>query len=230
MPCFISAGALSFGPHSRITVLGNCSLTAVASRDIVIYSNTSVTSVSVNMTAAGNITIIGTLTSSGLGPLAGVGAPSTIGQGASYGGSGGRAQCDGYFSNAVHQIGSINVNADWYLPTNINPTYGSGGGGQYGGRGGGRIILRARRSLNVRKSGSILATGSSASEQNYGGGSGGSIAIFAYNITLSGNVSVKGGDGFQGSPAGGGGRVLLDVSILLFISIICLVLMFVFIL
>lgn len=51
--------------------------------------------------------VLGVIDSSGLGPLYGVGSPGLgdVTQGGSYGGSGGRVQCNGtYFSNTAYQV------------------------------------------------------------------------------------------------------------------------------
>jgi hypothetical protein len=61
----------------------------------------------VNLTAATYMNIRGVVDSSGLGPLYGVGSPALgeVTQGGSYGGSGGRVQCNGtYFSNTANQV------------------------------------------------------------------------------------------------------------------------------
>ncbi|KAG9132416.1 hypothetical protein Leryth_008352 [Lithospermum erythrorhizon] len=88
--------------------------------------------------------------------------------------------------------------------------YGSKGGStsretDYGGGGGGRIVLNITKLIEVN--GSLLADGGDGGSKG-GGGSGGSIYIKAFKMTGSGRVSASGGTGFGG---GGGGRVSVDV-------------------
>lgn len=64
----------------------------------------------VQFLAIGNITVEGTVYTSGLGPRIGAGSPNTTvaneeGWGGSYGGSGGRKNCDkDYYSNTNNQV------------------------------------------------------------------------------------------------------------------------------
>ncbi|XP_021835931.2 uncharacterized protein [Spinacia oleracea] len=75
----------------------------------------------------------------------------------------------------------------------------------YGGGGGGRIRLNLAGLIEL--DGSLLADGGTSGIKG-GGGSGGSIFIFAQKMTGNGRVSASGGDGFAG---GGGGRVSIRI-------------------
>jgi hypothetical protein len=58
-------------------------------------------------TSRGDINVNGVIDTSGRGPLYGPGAPGSehVGRGASYGGSGGRPECDGkHYSNLEEQV------------------------------------------------------------------------------------------------------------------------------
>nr|CAD1844992.1 unnamed protein product [Ananas comosus var. bracteatus] len=88
-------------------------------------------------------------------------------------------------------------------------SYGSKGGNsslenQYGGDGGGRVMLKVDKSMLI--DGSILAEGG-VGGLNGGGGSGGSIIIHAFKLTGNGTISAAGGNGWGG---GGGGRISVD--------------------
>lgn len=109
----------------------------------------------------------------------------------------------------------MSIFEDVRLPVSVNPTFGSGGGYfNRSGQGGGRVILHAQGVLKVYSSARIDAEGSPAISSYHGAGSGGSIAVQAYNLTLQGHLSVKGGNGDASlmSPAGGGGRIAISVS------------------
>jgi len=106
-----------------------------------------------------------------------------------------------------------------------NPTYGSvtnpiqlGSGGSSrgdsffpGGNGGGRIMLVATNSITVH--GAIRSDGQSGTGFQSGGGSGGSIKIFADSLSGDGTIEADGGGTEVG---GGGGRIAVYVNTLAF--------------
>jgi hypothetical protein len=102
---------------------------------------------------------------------------------------------------------------DAYRQIATNPTFGSGGG-SYGGRGGGRIVLNSAGNITVFSSGQLLAEGSLPERQNYGSGSGGGIMIIAQYLYHYGYISVQGGASTSYGAAGGGGRIAVFVSYL----------------
>ncbi|KAJ7952625.1 Glycine-rich protein [Quillaja saponaria] len=88
-------------------------------------------------------------------------------------------------------------------------SYGSKGSGTssekpYGGKGGGRIKLLVKDTLYLN--GSVTAEGGDAGPEG-GGGSGGSIFVYAIKLKGYGTISAAGGRGWGG---GGGGRISLD--------------------
>jgi hypothetical protein len=111
----------------------------------------------------------------------GVGSGSS---GASYGGVGGG-------SDDSIPYGSL------FSPTDL----GSGGaGGSKAGAGGGFLHMKVGRNIHI--DGVLTSTGTPASSDNTGGGSGGSVFIEAYNISGHGSITVNGGNG-HGSGGGG---------------------------
>ncbi|XP_028079386.1 uncharacterized protein LOC114281136 isoform X3 [Camellia sinensis] len=87
--------------------------------------------------------------------------------------------------------------------------YGSKGGGtsaehQFGGSGGGRVMLDVKDMLFLN--GSVTAEGGDGGSDG-GGGSGGSIIIHALKLKGFGTISAAGGRGWGG---GGGGRISLN--------------------
>jgi len=90
---------------------------------------------------------------------------------------------------------------------------GGGGGAAGGGAGGGVIQLSAAESIEIAPSGSILADGGPGAASG-GGGSGGAILLSAPEISIKGQLSVRGGRGGGGGKSrsgggGGGGRIAL---------------------
>ncbi|XP_057487508.1 uncharacterized protein LOC130773578 [Actinidia eriantha] len=88
-------------------------------------------------------------------------------------------------------------------------SYGSKGGGtsaghQFGGSGGGRVMLEVKDMLYLN--GSVTAEGGDGGPKG-GGGSGGSIIIHALKLKGYGTISAAGGKGWGG---GGGGRISLN--------------------
>ncbi len=64
------------------------------------------------------------------------------------------------------QIGTIDIVPDLHLPLAINPTYGSGGGRNGTGRGGGRILLHSASVIKFM-SGAFLNAAGTASNSKY---------------------------------------------------------------
>ena len=81
--------------------------------------------------------------------------------------------------------------------------YGSGGGCEGGGKGGGVITLKATTSIQV--DGLVSANGNDGGD--CGGGSGGSIYIETDYFKGSGMVTSRGGAGNGTGGGGGGGRI-----------------------
>ena len=120
----------------------------------------------------------------------GVGSGSS---GASYGGVGGG-------SDDSIPYGSL------FSPTDL----GSGGaGGSKAGAGGGFLHMKVGRNIHI--DGVLTSTGTPASSDNTGGGSGGSVFIEAYNISGHGSITVNGGNGHGSGGGGSGGRIALHV-------------------
>lgn len=99
---------------------------------------------------------------------------------------------------------------DLYGPLDETPSFGSGGG-ELGGRGGGRIILSSDSSVTLGTTGKLLAEGASSFVHGYGAGSGGGILIIASEFYNYGMISVQGGASNSHGAAGGGGRIVLKV-------------------
>ncbi len=100
--------------------------------------------------------------------------------------------------------------------TITNPTYlgsAAGSASSYGGSGGGAIIINASNTVTIN--GGIIADGTVGTNLSYdsGGGSGGSVNIFASTITGSGSITANGGNGATSNAGGGsGGRIALHYS------------------
>jgi hypothetical protein len=86
---------------------------------------------------------------------------------------------------------------------------GSGGGGNPGGNGGGRVTINAR---TCQIEGTIQANGTNSGD---GGGSGGAIRINADTVSGTGQVLANGGNGtfWNDAGAGGGGRIAIYYTI-----------------
>jgi hypothetical protein len=138
----------------------------------------------------------------------GGGGDFIAGGGGGYGGNGGtgRRAHNAVVGEPGHSYGS-----------RVNPVdFGSGGGkgnGSYsGGNGGGKVLLIVEETL--RNDGVVRADGSMGYGDN-GGGSGGSINVFAGGVTGSGLFSAEGGCGqgeLDDSGGGGGGRIAINTA------------------
>lgn len=87
---------------------------------------------------------------------------------------------------------------------------GSKGGGNSGGQGGGVIDIDVARYLHL--DGILMSLGNNATNDNSGGGSGGSIHIVAVNFSGHGLATTEGGYGHNLGHGGGGGRIAAHVS------------------
>ena len=149
--------------------------------------------------------------SNGNGPGGGLWNGSSGASGGGYGGVGGAG---GYDSGDPMQLGGTTYGTTIGMDIDM----GSGGGNAViarGGNGGGAIMIIAP---SVFINGDILMDGGEAfqpgSGQGGGGGSGGGIKIIGMNVTSTGILSARGGDGSIGTSVanddgggGGGGRV-----------------------
>jgi hypothetical protein len=138
--------------------------------------------------------------SSGYGAGEGPGAGKTGGEwggGGSYGGKGhtGNAQSGDIYGSEPQ-------------PDSMGSGSSAGKSG-YGANGGGYFKLNTLNEVIIN--GTINANGQNAIVilDSGGGGSGGTIYIQADSISGNGSMSVKGGDNYQWSGAGGGGRIAL---------------------
>jgi hypothetical protein len=121
----------------------------------------------------------------------GLQAPDSVpfSTGGSHGGLGGGSNPNGVYGHYAE-------------PTEL----GMGGGGNNRGGGKLRMVLRTGGVLTVN--GAILANGGSASTDNEGGASGGSLFITTHRLRGQGVITALGSDGQDGNRgAGGGGRI-----------------------
>ncbi|HWI56083.1 MAG TPA: carboxypeptidase-like regulatory domain-containing protein, partial [Bacillota bacterium] len=132
-----------------------------------------------------------------VGPGSGL-SSNFVGSGAGYGGAGGAAP----FLAGGTVYGSAQHPVD----------FGSGGGLGWGplsgGQGGGALRLSVSGALTLN--GQLSANGNPGSQDDAGGGSGGSIWLSAGSLVGNGSLSAAGGSGelYQGG-GGGGGRISL---------------------
>lgn len=192
------------------------SITIIASTSITISSNTVLRSSFIMMCAP---TIISSpnsmIMTDGLGCPhdSGVGAGmSPLSSSSSAGGGGG-----GGFGGKGGQGDSVSLGGGVYGEGYDVFSVGSGGGTLYSNNtilsmdtsgGGGIVILNVTHTLTLD---GIISSGGSNGIMNYGGGSGGLVAIYAGNIAGYGLVQVFGGDGGPlGGGGGGGGRIVLQ--------------------
>ncbi|KAL6839711.1 hypothetical protein ACP4OV_030399 [Aristida adscensionis] len=205
--CVYGSGSVEVLPHVRIVCpLRGCYVAFNVSGSIVLGEGAEVAAGSVSLRAAnvslGRGAAVNTTARAGEPPPQTSGTPhGPEGAGGGHGGRG--ASCK--VSNDTNWGGDVYAWATLARPW----SYGSMGGGmsaghQFGGAGGGRIMLWATDYLNV--DGCVLAEGGVASLKG-GGGSGGSIIIRAFKLYGNGTISAAGGNGWGG---GGGGRISLD--------------------
>lgn len=123
----------------------------------------------------------------------GIGTTSSTGSsGAGHGARAGRG-------SSARVVGT--VYGDLYEPLR----FGSCGGGDVGGQGGGVLFFNVTNFLII--DGVVTAKGLHGGSVNSGGGSGGSIWIHSYIIKGTGNINVNGGSGGTNSGGGAGGRI-----------------------
>lgn len=205
--CLYGMGNLEVSQHvSIICPVKGCSVTVNISGTIKVGPYSQVAAGSIIFSAA-NFTLhhhssINTTSLGGPPPAQTSGTPTGYeGAGGGHGGRG--ASC--VKSNKTNWGGDV-----YAWSTLSNPwSYGSKGGStsakmQYGGDGGGCIMLRITDSLIV--DGAICAEGGQGSLTG-GGGSGGSIIVHALKLRGNGTISAAGGSGWGG---GGGGRISLE--------------------
>lgn len=125
------------------------------------------------------------------GPGAGITLTDSIGLGAGHGGYGGGPVYGGYPYNSI------------YKP--LEPGSGGGNGGGVGGIGGGYLEWSAGDLIEMN--GYITVAGSDGKGGHAGGGSGGSILMYATNMTGHGVMAVNGGNGVGKGGGGSGGRI-----------------------
>ncbi|GJN36879.1 hypothetical protein PR202_gb25815 [Eleusine coracana subsp. coracana] len=204
--CVYSTGSVEIQSHVKIICpVRGCYITFNVSGSIRIGEHVEIIAGSVGLDAA-NVSLglhstINTTALAGEPPPQTSGTPHSLeGAGGGHGGRG--ASCK--VSNDTNWGGDVyawsTLDSPW--------SYGSMGGSmladQFGGYGGGRIMLRASEFLYV--DGQVLAEGGVGSLKG-GGGSGGSIIIHAFKLYGNGTISAAGGNGWGG---GGGGRISLD--------------------
>ncbi|KAG8044075.1 hypothetical protein GUJ93_ZPchr0453g6567 [Zizania palustris] len=205
--CVYGDGSVQILPHVKIICpVAGCYITINVSGSITIGEHADVIAGSVSLYAT-NVSLdhhstVNTTALAGEPPPQTSGTPHSLeGAGGGHGGRG--ASCK--VSNDTNWGGDVYAWSTLAWPW----SYGSKGGSmasehQFGGDGGGRVMLRATEFLNVN--GDILAEGGVGSLKG-GGGSGGSIIIHAFKLYGNGTISAAGGNGWGG---GGGGRISLD--------------------
>ncbi|KAJ0970737.1 hypothetical protein J5N97_018696 [Dioscorea zingiberensis] len=203
----LGTGSIEVAPHVLITCpIKGCLISFNISGNAKIGSYAAVVAGSVVFDVT-NLTLDGhsTLNTTALGgppPAQTSGTPSLYdGAGGGHGGRG--ASC--LKSNRTNWGGDV-----YAWSTLSDPwSYGSKGGStssekQYGGDGGGRILLKVKDTLHV--DGFVTAEGGQGGLDG-GGGSGGSIMVHAFKLNGNGTISAAGGSGWGG---GGGGRISLE--------------------
>lgn len=191
------------------------SITILGSTSITISSGTTLRSSLVTLCAPTITTLSSSfITSDGLGCPhdSGIGAGdsptdvtnSAAGGGGGYGGEGG--------SGDIYSLGGSPYGEGYNVFS-----VGSGGGSLYpqnsllsanASAGGGIVILNTTKSISVN---GIVSSGGSNGILNYGGGSGGLVAMYARSVKGSGTIKALGGlGGPSGGGGGGGGRIVLQ--------------------
>ncbi|TVU07382.1 hypothetical protein EJB05_47435, partial [Eragrostis curvula] len=204
--CVYGDGSVEIQPHVKIICpVRGCYITFNVSGSIRIGEHVEVIAGSVSLYAA-NVSLqhhstVNTTALAGEPPPQTSGTPHSLeGAGGGHGGRG--ASCK--VSNDTNWGGDVYAWSTLAWPWSYGSMGGSMSADQFGGYGGGRIMLRASDFLNV--DGHVLAEGGVGSLKG-GGGSGGSIIIHAFKIYGNGTISAAGGNGWGG---GGGGRISLD--------------------
>uniref|UniRef100_A0A0D9W2D7 DUF8003 domain-containing protein n=1 Tax=Leersia perrieri TaxID=77586 RepID=A0A0D9W2D7_9ORYZ len=205
--CVYGHGSVVVSPHVKIICpVAGCYISINVSGSISIGHHVDLIAGSVSLYAS-NVSLdhhstVNTTALAGEPPPQTSGTPHSLeGAGGGHGGRG--ASCK--VSNDTNWGGDVYAWSTLAWPW----SYGSKGGSmdadhQFGGDGGGRVMLTASQFLNV--DGDVLAEGGVGSLKG-GGGSGGSIMIYAFKLYGNGTISAAGGNGWGG---GGGGRISLD--------------------
>ena len=193
----VRGGAVAY-PSSPSLILSNLFINAGGSftclktqtnLDVAVLRNATID-------AGGAVTVDGLGFAAGHGPGAGL-TTNSIGSGAGYGGNGGAS--------------SVLPGGPTYGSVQQPVDRGSGGGLGYGtatngSEGGGAIRLTVGGTLTLN--GSLSAEGNAASQDDGGGGSGGSVWLTAGALAGSGAIMADGGAGeLYGGGGGGGGRI-----------------------
>jgi hypothetical protein len=187
-----------------LSVAGNSEL-EVSARNLVVGSNSFITSVageavtSIQLNLSSNATIMATggVIANGIITSSGQGAGGTVntnGGGGGYGGVGGMG------------AGGASGGAAFGSVSEPDSPGGVGGGGvNASGAAGGGVQMNVTGTLSV--GGVISANGGRAKLPSGGGGAGGSVFLTAGSVTGSGSISANGGSGQLGGGGGGGGRI-----------------------
>ncbi|CAA2974478.1 transmembrane [Olea europaea subsp. europaea] len=204
----VGSGNLEILPHvSIVCPVEGCTISFKLSGSVKVGQNATIVSGTVIFSAF-NLTMepnssINTTAWGGTPPSQTSGTP--VGNDGAGGGHGGRG------ASCLKTNQTNNWGGDAYSWTTLSSpwAYGSKGGGtsdihEYGGNGGGRVLLDVKDILYIN--GSVSAEGGDGGSLG-GGGSGGSIIIQAQKLKGFGIISAAGGRGWGG---GGGGRISLN--------------------
>ena len=154
----------------------------------ILMNNGFIDAGNVDLETLGEIDLNGRGHENNMGP----GSPLFDTHGASYGGSGGGA-------GDTLSYGSV------FSPTDM----GSGGRGIHGGAGGGFVHFKVGQLMHI--DGLVKSFGTAAISSDYGGGSGGTVFIEAYNMAGHGTLDVSGGQGSGHGCGGSGGRIAAHI-------------------
>jgi hypothetical protein len=127
------------------------------------------------------------------------------GGGGAYGGAGGdgdKFSLGGAPYGQGYNVFSVGSGAGTLYPKNFSALSSNSSSG------GGIVILNATKTISIN---GIVSSGGANGMLNYGGGSGGLVAMYARSVKGSGTVKVLGGlGGPSGGGGGGGGRIVLQ--------------------
>src|SRR3989344_8074767 len=179
-------------------------ITIKAGGQLVIENGTTIINITtgnLSIEVGGLINATGTGYAGGANSGNGPGGAINRSAGGSFGGRGGTLLNTGVGSRAA-----ASVYGNPLEPLDIG-SGGAGDGTRIGYGGGGSVLINVTQELSLQ--GRILADGNKTTQSsfNVGAGSGGSILVYTYNLTGSGNFSAKGGVG-RNAP-GGGGRIAI---------------------
>jgi hypothetical protein len=191
---------------NSITILGSSSIT-ISSGTILRSSLVTLCAPTINTLSSSVISTdgLGCPHDSGIG--AGdspTNALGSAGGGGGYGGEGGdgdSSSLGGAPYGQGYNVFSVGSGAGTLLPqaSVLNSNASAGGG---------IVILNSTKTISVN---GVVSSGGSNGILNYGGGSGGLVAMYARSVLGSGTVKVLGGSGGpSGGGGGGGGRIVLQ--------------------